>query len=75
MLECTYYTSVFKPAIGGWRQEKVWAAVEFISPKMVKVVDARMEDADSRRQAFSATRRAQEEIGKKKRLSSVTIVR
>ena len=63
-ISAVYYTSVYKPNIGGWRSERVFAELEVISPGKARVIYANLEPAMSKRQKFNVSKAAAEEIGK-----------
>lgn len=67
-----YYTSVYKPNIGGWREERVNVIVEAISAKRVKVIDCEGgKYSGSKRQHYNPDGIARREIGKVKLASSL----
>lgn len=70
-IEATYWTGVYKPEIGGYRQERVDAILEVISPGKARVLDAEMEDASSKRQKYNSTGRQRKEVGKIKIISKL----
>ena len=63
-ISAVYCTSVYKPNIGGWRSERVFAELEVISPGRARVIYANLEPAMSKRQKFNVSKAAAEEIGK-----------
>ena len=73
-ISAVYYTSVYKPNIGGWRSERVFAELEVISPGRAKVVFAEMDPAMSKRQRFNPSYVAANEIGKIKIISKLDSV-
>jgi hypothetical protein len=75
IFKASYKTAVYKPNIGGWRQEWVEAVLEATSEKMAIVKEAHLDDADSRRQYFSADGIAKREVGKRKQIAGLYIER
>ena len=73
-IRAVYSTSVYKPNIGGWRSERVFAELEVISPGRAKVVFAEMDPAMSNRQRFNPSYAAANEIGKIKIISKLDSV-
>lgn len=73
-IRAVYWTSVYKPNIGGWRSERVYAELEVISPRRAKVIRANLEPAMSNRQRFSPSYAAANEIGKVKIISGLDSV-
>ena len=73
-ISAVYSTSVYKPNIGGWRSERVFAELEVISPGRAKVVFAEMDPAMSNRQRFNVSNAAAKEIGKIKIISKLDSV-
>ena len=69
-----YCIGVYKPNIGGWRSEKVFAELEVISPGKAKVVKAELDPAFSNRQRFNASNAAAKEFGKVKIISKLDSV-
>ena len=70
-IKATYWTSVYKPNIGEWRSERVFAELEVISPGKAGVISAEMEPAASNRQRFNNSNAAANEIGKVKIISKL----
>lgn len=67
-----YYTSVYKPRIDGWREERVDVIVEAISAKRVRVLDCEGgKYHGSKRQQYNPDGIAKREIGKIKLASSL----
>ena len=73
-ISATYWTSVYKPNIGGWRSEKVFAELEVISPGRARVIYANLNPATSKRQRFNASNAAANEIGCVKIISKLSNV-
>ncbi len=73
-ISATYRTAVYKPRIGGWRQETVNARLEVISPGKARVIIANVGGATSRRQEFNTSGIAAREEGKVKIISKLTNV-
>ena len=73
-ISATYWTSVYKPNIGGWRSEKVFAELEVISPGRARVIYANLNPATSKRQRFNASNAAAKEFGKVKIISKLDSV-
>ena len=73
-IRATYWTSVYKPQIGEWRSERVFAELEVISPGRAKVIWANLEPAMSNRQRFNVSSAASEEHGKVKIISKLDSV-
>ena len=73
-IKAVYRTSVYKPNIGGWRSERVYAELEVISPGRAKVIRANLEPAMSNRQRFSVSNAAAKEKGKIKIISKLDSV-
>ena len=76
-ISAVYWTSVYKPNIGGWRSERVFAELEVISPGRAKVVKAELDPAFSNRQRFNASYAANKQIGAVKyisRLGNVEVI-
>ena len=70
-IRAVYWTSVYKPNIGGWRSECVSAVLEVISPGRAKVIWANLEPAMSNRQKFNVSSAASKEHGKVKIISKL----
>lgn len=70
-ISAVYCTSVYKPNIGGWRSERVFAELEVISPGRAKVIYANLDPAMSKRQKFNPSYVAANEIGKVKIISKL----
>ena len=70
-ISAVYCTSVYKPNIGGWRSERVFAELEVISPGRAKVIWANLEPAMSNRQRFNVSSAASKEHGKVKIISKL----
>ena len=68
-IRAVYWTSVYKPQIGGWRSEKVFAELEVITPGRAKVIWANLDPAFSNRQKFNVSAAARKEIGAVKIIS------
>ena len=62
-IKATYWTSIYKPNIGGFRSEMVFAELEVISPGRAKVIWANLDPAFSNRQRFNVSAAARKEIG------------
>ena len=73
-ISAVYSTSVYKPNIGGWRTERVYAELEVISPGRAKVIYANLDPAMSKRQRFSPSYAASKEQGKVKIISKLDSV-
>ena len=73
-IRATYWTSVYKPQIGGWRSERVFGELEVISPGKAKVISAELDQAGSHRQSFNVSNAAAKEIGKIKIISKLDSV-
>ena len=73
-ISAVYCTSVYKPNIGGWRSERVFAELEVISPGRAKVIYANLDPAMSNRQKFDPSYAAAKEIGKVKIISKLDSV-
>ena len=73
-ISAVYCTSVYKPNIGGWRSERVYAELEVISPGRARVISAELEPAMSKRQRFNPSYAAANEIGKVKIISKLDSV-
>ena len=73
-ISAVYCTSVYKPNIGGWRSERVYAELEVISPGRAKVIYANLDPAMSNRQKFNVSYAAANEIGKVKIISKLDSV-
>ena len=73
-----YYTGVYKAAIKGWRQEPVTAILEVPEGKKTGTVISVLSvgtGRTSKRQSFFEDGIAKREMGARKRLSSVQIIR
>ena len=73
-ISAVYSTSVYKPNIGGWRTERVYAELEVISPGRAKVIYANLDPAMSKRQRFDPSYAASKEQGKVKIISKLDSV-
>ena len=73
-ISAVYCTSVYKPNIGGWRSERVFAELEVITPGRAKVIRADIDPAMSKRQRFNPSYAAANEIGKIKIISKLDSV-
>ena len=73
-ISAVYWTSVYKPQIGGWRSERVFAELEVITPGRAKVVKAELDTAFSKRQRFNVSSAASKEHGKVKIISKLDSV-
>ena len=73
-IRAVYCTSVYKPNIGGWRSERVFAELEVISPGRAKVISAELDPAMSKRQRFNVSNAAAKERGKVKIISKLDSV-
>ena len=73
-ISAVYCTSVYKPNIGGWRSERVFAELEVITPGRAKVIRAEIDPAMSKRQRFNPSYAAANEIGKVKIISMLDSV-
>lgn len=73
-IRAVYCTSVYKPNIGGWRSERVFAELEVISPGRAKVISAELDPAVSNRQRFNVSNAAAKERGKVKIISKLDCV-
>ena len=73
-IKATYWTGVYKPNIGAWRSERVFAELEVISPGRAKVIWANLEPAMSNRQKFNVSSTAAKERGKVKIISKLDSV-
>ena len=74
-ISATYWTSVYKPNISGWKSEHVTAVLEVLSPGKAKVISAEMEPAASNRQRFNSSNAACKEIGTVKIISKLNDVK
>ena len=70
-ISAVYCIGVYKPNIGGWRSEKVFAELEVISPGKAKVVKAELDPAFSNRQRFNVSYAASKQIGAVKFISKL----
>ena len=70
-IKATYWTSIYKPNIGGFRSEMVFAELEVISPERAKVIWANLDPAFSNRQRFNVSAAARKEIGAIKIISKL----
>ena len=70
-IRATYWTEVYKPNIGAWRSERVFAKLEVISPGKAKVIWANLDPAMSKRQRFNVSNAASKEHGKVKIISKL----
>lgn len=73
-ISAVYCTSVYKPNIGGWRSERVFAELEVISPGKARVIYANLDPAMSKRQRFNVSNAAAKEHGKIKIISKLDSV-
>lgn len=73
-ISAVYCTSVYKPNIGGWRSERVFAELEVISPGRARVIYANLDPAMSKRQRFNVSNAAAKEHGKIKIISKLDSV-
>lgn len=73
-ISAVYSTSVYKPNIGEWRSERVFAELEVISPGRAKVIWANLDPAMSKRQRFNVSEAAAKEKGKIKIISKLDSV-
>ena len=73
-IRAVYCTGVYKPNIGGWRSERVFAELEVISPGRARVVKAELDPAFSTRQRFNVSSAASKEHGKVKIISKLDSV-
>ena len=73
-IKATYWTGVYKPNIGAWRSERVFAELEVISPGRAKVIWANLDPASSNRQKFNVSAAARKEIGTVKIISKLDSV-
>ena len=73
-ISAVYCSGVYKPNIGGWRSEKVFAELEVISPARARVIYANLNPATSKRQRFNASSTACKEHGKVKIISKLDSV-
>lgn len=73
-IKAQYRTGVYKPAIGGWRQEQVNATLEVISPGKARVLFASMDEPRSNRQRFNSNGIEEREKGKVKLISKLDIL-
>ena len=62
-IRAVYWTSVYKPQIGGWRSERVFAELEVITPGRAKVISAELDQAGSRRQSFNVASNELKQVG------------
>lgn len=74
-ISAEYYASVYKPALAGWRSERVRAVLEVISPGKARVISAEMEQAGARRQEYNVRRAEAEQVGAVKIISRLTGVK
>ena len=73
-ISATYWTGVYKPNIGSFRSERVFAELEVISPGRARVIYANLEPAMSNRQRFNVSEAAAKEKGKIKIISKLDSV-
>ncbi len=73
-IKAQYRTGVYKPAIGGWRQERVNATLEVISPGKARVLFASIDEPRSKRQRFNVNGIEAREEGKIKLISKLDIL-
>lgn len=73
-ISAVYCTSVYKPNIGEWRSERVFAELEVISPGRARVIYANLDPAMSNRQRFNVSEAAAKEKGKIKIISKLDSV-
>ena len=73
-IKAQYKTGVYKPAIGGWRQERVNATLEVISPGKARVLSASVDEPRSNRQRFNSRGIEAREEGKIKLISKLDIL-
>ena len=73
-IKAGYFTAVYKPEIGGFRQEYVDATLEVISPGKARVITADMEQAGSKRQRYYVFGAESKEVGKIKIISKLNHV-
>lgn len=73
-ISAVYCTGVYKPNIGDWRSERVFAELEVIRPGRAKVIRADIDPAMSKRQRFDPSYAAANEIGKIKIISKLDSV-
>ena len=73
-IKATYWASVYKPVINGWRTAMVFAELEVISPARARVVSASFVKAKSKRQNFNPKYAAANEIGRVKIISKLSNV-
>ena len=73
-IRAVYWTSVYKPQVGEWRSERVFAELEVITPGRAKVIWANLEPAFSKRQRFNVSSAASKEQGKVKIISKLDSV-
>lgn len=70
----SYWTSVYKPAIRDWRSEYVRAKLVAVSKGKARVIEAEMSEARSKRQRYWVEKAEQNEIGKIKIISKLSIL-
>ncbi len=73
-IKAQYKTAIYKPAIGGWRQERVNATLEVISPGKARVLSASVDEPRSKRQWFNVNGIESREEGKIKLISKLDIL-
>ena len=73
-IRAVYWTGVYKPNIGGWRSERVYAELEVITPGRARVIYANLDPAMSKRQRFNPSYAVANEIGKVKIISKLDSV-
>ena len=73
-IRAVYWTGVYKPQIGGFRSERVFAELEVITPGRAKVLSANLDPATSIHQRFNVLIAAGKEIGKVKIISKLDSV-
>ena len=73
-IRATYWVGVYKPNIGAWRSERVFAELEVITPGKARVIWANLEPAFSKRQRFNVSATANKQIGKVKIISKLDSV-
>ncbi len=62
-IRAVYWIGVYKPNIGGFRDERVSAELEVVSPGRARVIQARLDPARSNRQRFNVAYTEEKEIG------------
>lgn len=62
-IRASYWISVYKPNIGGYRDVRVSAELQVVGPGIARVIQARLDPARSNRQRFNVGYTEGKEIG------------